>query len=219
MGTQRRPTATVPTAARTAAALLAVALLATGCAPDDGPTTAGTSGATATTSAAPSSTPSTTPTATDAPVEPEDAGAAAPFGTTADADPSTDALLSVTGLRTGSHDGYDRVVIDLGGTGTPGWHAEVGASAAVDPSDEVVDLGGAGVLTLVLTGIGYPFDTGQTELAPGTEVPGSGAITAAAFSGTFEGQAQVFVGLTDVDPSFRAFLLHDPTRLVVDIQH
>lgn len=208
----------VLTAARATAGVLAVALLATACASGDEPTATVSTSPAATTSATPSSTPSATPTTTAAPVEPDDAGADVPFGTSADGTASEDARLSVTGLRTGSHDGYDRVVIDLGGTGTPGWHAEVGTTAAEDPTGTTVDLGGAGVLTLYLSGLGYPYETGQTELAPGTEVPGSGAITATSFSGTFEAEAQVFVGLADAGAQFRVFLLEDPVRLVVDVQ-
>ena len=36
------------------------------------------------------------------------------------ADPSSDALVTVSDIRLGRHDGFDRVVFEVGGTGTPG---------------------------------------------------------------------------------------------------
>ena len=43
-------------------------------------------------------------------------------------------------------------------------------------------------------------------------------VTVAEFTGTFEGQTQVFLGLTDPEAPYRVFLLADPLRLVVDVQ-
>lgn len=140
------------------------------------------------------------------------------FGTGAEADPSPDARLSVTNLRTGAHDGFDRLMIDLEGTGAPGWHTQVGATGVEDPTGAEIDLDGAAVLTLTLTGTAYPDETGATELAANTALPGTGAITGAAFTGTFEAQSQVFVGLARADAAFRVFLLADPVRVVVDVQ-
>jgi hypothetical protein len=34
---------------------------------------------------------------------------------------STDAAVTVSDIRIGGHDGFDRVVFEVGGTGTPGW--------------------------------------------------------------------------------------------------
>jgi hypothetical protein len=176
-----------------------------------------TASATGTAPATPA--PAPTPTTTGTGDEGAQADAAAPeFGTAADAEPSADASLTVTGLRLGTHTGYDRVVVDLAGTGTPGWHVERAETAVEDPTGEVLDLGGEGVLAVYVTGLGYPFETGQTELAVGTRTPGGTVVTAAEFTGTFEGQTQVFLGLAHPDAPYRAFLLQDPLRLVVDVQ-
>lgn len=146
-------------------------------------------------------------------------GAAAPdFGTTGDGEASADALLTVTGVRLGTHTGFDRVVVDLGGTGTPGWHVERTPAAVEDPTGETIDLGGTGALTVYVTGLGYPHDTGVEELDPGTRGAGGTVVTGTQYSGTFEAQAQVFLGLTDPEAPYRAFLLRDPLRLVVDVQ-
>lgn len=202
-------------------ALVALALVAACGGPDEpaaDPTTpAPESSASGSAPADPGPSPSPSPTATDTGAD--DADAAAPeFGTPADAEPSADASLTVTGLRLGTHTGYDRVVVDLAGTGTPGWHVERTATAAEDPTGDVVDLGGTGVLTVYVTGLGYPYETGETELGVGTRTPGGTVVTGAEFTGTFEGQTQVFLGLTDPEAPYRAFLLQDPLRLVVDVQ-
>ncbi len=212
----RSRTASRPLLAGTA--VLALGLLAAcgggGTSGDDPSTTAPAP------TASPTATPSPTPSASaTAPVDDAEADAAAPdWATTGDGEASADALLTVSGVRLGTHPGYDRVVVDLGGTGTPGWHVERAATAAEDPTGDAVDLGGEAVLTLYVTGLGYPFDTGVEELRPGTRGPGGTVVTGTEYSGTFEAQAQVFLGLTDPEAPYRVFLLQDPVRLVVDVQ-
>ncbi len=205
---------------RAHAGALALALLAAGCGVTDDPSV--TAPPSSTTAPAPSASPTASPDPTGPPAsalgDETAEGDVPPWGATSDAEASGDARLTVTGLRTGTHEGYDRVVLDLGGTGTPGWHAEITAQAVEDPTGETVDLGGAAVLTLYLTGMGYPFETGQTELAADTVVPGGTVVTNAAFTGTFEGQSQVFLGLAATDAPYRVLLLRDPLRLVVDVQ-
>jgi hypothetical protein len=174
---------------------------------------------TATTAPAEPDAPATPTTGTGTPGVGEPADDDAPaWGTTDDVTASADALLTVTGVRLGTHDGYDRVVVDLGGTGTPGVHVERSDAAVEDPTGDAVDLGGAGVLTLYVTGLGYPADTGVTELPVGTRTPGGTVVTGAQFTGTFEGQTQVFLGLTDPEAPARVFVLSDPARVVVDVQ-
>jgi hypothetical protein len=170
--------------------------------------------------ASPSASPSATPTAPTGPgTDDPDADAAAPaFGATGDAEPSAGASLTVTGLRIGTHEGFDRVVVDLGGTGAPGWLVQRTGTAVEDPTGDVVDLGGDGVLAVHVTGLGYPFETGVTELPVGTRTEGGTVVTGAEFTGTFEGQTQVFLGLVDPQAPYRVFLLENPTRLVIDVQ-
>lgn len=212
-------------AGRPALACLAVAVLALtaacasqaddAAAPSDSSTPAGT----ASSAPAEPDAPATPTTGTGSPADDEPADDDAPaWGTTDDVAASADALLTVTDLRLGTHDGYDRVVVDLGGTGRPGVHVERSDAAIEDPTGDAVDLGGAGVLTLYVTGLGYPYDTGVTELPVGTRTPGGTAVTGAQFTGTFEGQTQVFLGLADPEAPARVFVLSDPARVVVDVQ-
>jgi len=132
---------------------------------------------------------------------------------------SADAHLTVSDVTVGAHDGYDRVVLTLGGTGSPGWRAEYVDSPVDDPSDQVVPVTGSAFLRLVIDGSGYPQDTGVAEWSGSPLRPtGLAQVHEVNVRGVFEGQTLTFVGLDHVAP-FRVFALADPTRLVVDIQH
>ena len=130
--------------------------------------------------------------------------------------------LGLVGVRTMGHAGYDRVVFDLGGTGTPGWRVEYVDRPRADGSGEPVPLEGTVFLQVFLRGFGLPFDTGIEPLGDGTtRIPGTGTegVTEIAPGGVFEGDHQAFIGLTGDRRPFRAFALTDPARLVVDIAH
>lgn len=214
----------------TAGALGAVAALALlgACGTDD---TAGEPPTPTATSAGPTSGTSPTPTpeptatsgsgTTDDDAEADSAAPPFPADTAVDtAEPSADARLTVTDVRVGHHDGYDRVVLELGGTGTPGWRVEYVDSATEDPSDTAVELSGDSVLQVMVNGTAYPYDTGLTEfpLREAVTAPGTTAVTEAVLLGTFEAQSQALIGV-DGDPRpFRAYLLPDPARVVVDVQ-
>lgn len=212
---------------------LALGLAVAGCTSDDdepgGPGT--TDAGTATTTPAPtgpaSPTPSDEPTGTPAPTAPpadEDTLDAAPFpaDTSPDvAEPSADAMLTVVDVRTAGHDGYDRVVYEMGGTGTPGWTVEYVDEAVQAGSGTVLDLPGDGTLSVLLTGSAYPMDSGVEPF------PGPGAVTAADTQvvtevqgwAVFEGVTDSHIGLTDAGHPFRVQLLEDPVRVVVDVAH
>ncbi|WP_203669346.1 AMIN-like domain-containing (lipo)protein [Cellulomonas pakistanensis] len=136
------------------------------------------------------------------------------------ADASADAALTVTDVRVGHHDGFDRVVLELGGTGTPGWRVEYTDAAVADPSDEVVEVAGDAVLRVTVEGTVLPYETGLTEAPIGEPLSaaGSTAVAEAVYLGAFEGQSQALVGVTGEPRPFRAYLLQDPVRVVVDVQ-
>lgn len=216
----RRSVVALP-AVLTVAATLALA----GCGSED-PDAAASS-----TAPAPQSTPSTTApvpdpgasataTAGDGTDETAESGLA-PFPSGTDpvtADPGPDAALTVTDLRIGHHDGYDRLVLELGGTGTPGWRVEYVDAAVDDPSGTPVDVGGDVTLQVTLTGTAYPYETGLQEFSSAEPVPGAGRITAVDLRGTFEAQTQTLVGISGAQAPVRVFTLADPLRVVVDVQ-
>jgi hypothetical protein len=110
------------------------------------------------------------------------------------------------------------VVFEVGGTGTPGWDIRYVDQASSQGKGDPVEVAGAAVLQVTLTGAGYPHDTGVEEYsgpdplsAAGTEV-----VTEMVFDATFEGTTVAFVG-TRARAPFRAYLLEGPTRVVVEV--
>lgn len=180
---------------------------------------------TASTSGTVASTPAPNPTGTTSAPAPAPSATeteqAAPFPSavaTATADPSNGAALTVTGVRAAAHDGYDRVVLDLGGTGAPGWRVGYVDKAVDDPSGQPVQVQGAGILQVVITGTGYPADTGQTEWHGSPLHPGLPVVQEVQVRGVFEGQTQAFLGVARAGAPFRVFALTAPARLVIDVQ-
>jgi hypothetical protein len=131
---------------------------------------------------------------------------------------STDSAVTVSDIRLGRHDGFDRVVFDVGGTGTPGWDVRYVDSASSQGSGEPVDVAGDAVLQVTLTGAGYPYDTGVEEFSPSGPVTGADTevVTEVVFDATFEGTTVAFVGTTAESP-FRVYLLQNPTRVVLEV--
>jgi len=216
--------------ARSRGALCALVLLVTlaacggspGSAESTAPATDQTTGPTT-----PQATPTPSPTLTvgtgTATAEPGEDSVSVPFPDVAAAatqEQSPGAMLTVRDIRVGAHDGYDRVVFELGGTGSPGWRVEYVGEAIDDPSGLPVELAGGAALQVVLLGMGYPMDTGVTEWAGGSvTLAGSTSVRQVVFRGTFEGQTQAFVGVADAGTPFRVFALTDPVRVVVDVRH
>jgi hypothetical protein len=134
------------------------------------------------------------------------------------AEASADALVTVTDIRTGRHDGFDRVVFEMGGAGVPGWDVRYVGAASSQGSGEPIAVAGEAVLQVTVTGAGYPYETGVEEFPGPDPLPGSGTanVTEIAFDATFEGTTVAFVG-TGAESPFRVYALQDPTRVVVEI--
>ena len=131
---------------------------------------------------------------------------------------STEAQVTVADIRTGRHDGYDRVVFEMGGTGTPGWDVRYVAQAYSQGMGDPVEVAGEAVLQVTITGAGYPYDTGVEEWAGPDPLPGNGTqtVTEVAWDATFEGTSVAFTGTTGEAP-FRVYALENPTRVVVEV--
>ena len=131
---------------------------------------------------------------------------------------SADAQVTVSDIRTGRHDGFDRVVFEMGGTGTPGWDVRYVAEAYSQGMGDPVEVAGESALQVTITGAGYPFDTGVEEWTGPDPLPGSGTrtVTEVVWDATFEGTSVAFIGTTGEAP-FRVYALEDPTRVVVEV--
>jgi LysM repeat protein len=133
---------------------------------------------------------------------------------------SDDAALSPVDVRFGVHEDFDRVVVDLTGTGTPGWTVEYTEAPTAQGSGQPVDVAGDAVLAVRIDGVVMPTEDGAEEWqGPERLAPQSAGVVQEVVHGTiFEGVQTLYIGLESQEP-FRAFDLQEPTRLVIDIYH
>ncbi|WP_347058862.1 GerMN domain-containing protein [Blastococcus sp. HT6-30] len=132
---------------------------------------------------------------------------------------SPGAAVTVTDVRVGRHEGFDRVTLEVDGAGLPGWDARYVPEARSAGSGAPVDVAGEAVLRLVLTGVGLPGDTGIPPYAgPDPVVAGHPAVREVVLDAVFEGQMASFVGAAAERP-FRVYRLQGPDRVVVEVLH
>lgn len=178
-----------------------------------------TTGETVTPSASDSTTAESTPTSENSP-PPAEPGAQ-PIGNPSTEDqwiqPEGEYDLMVTGVRVASHDGFDRVVFDLTGTGTPGWFTTYTETPSQQGSGHPIDYDGAIALQVGVDGTPYPFDLG-TEMPELGTTPGAGNVTEVTYSSLFEARTEFVIGVTEKMP-YSVNALSDPTRLVIDFHH
>lgn len=123
-------------------------------------------------------------------------------------------------VRAGRHETFDRVVVDLTGSDDLGWRATYTDTPTYDGSGLPVAMAGDSFLWLTLTGMAYPepgdpvYDGGDF----GLDTHSLGGVVEVIRTTPFEGQLQVYVGLTGEPRPYRVFLLQDPMRLVIDVQ-
>ena len=207
--------------------LAAAVLLLAACGTDASPTSA-SDASTSSVSPEPSETasatsrdtsasPSDSPSASAESPSPAPAADGPPFPESTDpqtAEPTGEWDLQLVDVRVGDHDGFDRVVLELSGTATPGWGVAWGDEAVAEGSGDVVPLEGDHVLTISASGTAMP-EPGSFEV-PARLGP-AGAVAEVQVNGWFEGYTQVFAGVDGDERPFRVFTLTDPPRLVVDI--
>jgi hypothetical protein len=141
-------------------------------------------------------------------------GVAAPAG--ASAMTQTPVL---TGIRTGRHADFDRVVLDLNGH-RPEFFVRSVAQLHYDGSGNPVSLPGAYFLEVRLAPAAAHDDNGNaTYTGPQKfETPALTNVQAVAITGDFEANLTVGLGMRR-DSWHRVFLLDSPTRVVIDIGH
>lgn len=122
-------------------------------------------------------------------------------------------------MRAGTHQGFDRVVIELAGDGTPGWHVDYAPVAQQQASGNELRVQGQSFLNVNIDGTTYPFEVGM-EAKELTPVSGEGPAVAEVVSGgTFEGRSQFVIGLKGDRLPYSVTYLEDPKRIVIDFQN
>lgn len=138
--------------------------------------------------------------------------------------PAAGGGLFVPTVRAGVHDGFDRIVLDITGTVEPpglGWRAAYTDTPTRDGSGLPVEIAGDSSLVLTVNGMAYPepgdpvYDDGDF----GLDTHRLGAVVEVIRATPFEGQLDVYLGITGEPRPYRTFLLQDPMRLVIDVQH
>jgi len=124
----------------------------------------------------------------------------------------------LVGIRTGRHDTFDRVVLDLRGK-APGYTVRYVKAVRADGSGRIVDLRGKAQLVVKLTPAqAHRADGSATYTGPHRIAVSYPELREVAFAGDFEGVVTIGLGVRPRH-GFRVFTLHDPTRIAIDIAH
>lgn len=119
--------------------------------------------------------------------------------------------LNVSDIRLATHEGFDRVVFDISGTGAPGWSVDYTDEPAQQGSGFPIEFTGETALQVNLHGMSQPLEVG--------DVAGVGGVVNEVLPGiNHHGTSQFVIGLDESLP-YSVILLEEPTRLVIDILH
>lgn len=126
--------------------------------------------------------------------------------------------LTLTDVRVGTHDGYDRVTFELAGDGTPGWIVEYTDDPRAQGSGQPVDVEGDAVLGSSIRPVAPPTGAGAYDGPDRIDAARLEVIEEVILGTTFEGVLGAFIGVDEEVP-FRARRFSDPPRVVVDVVH
>lgn len=127
-------------------------------------------------------------------------------------------VIGVQDVRTGVHDGFDRVVFDIAGDGVAGWRVRYVDQPSQQGSGNPVELAGEAALEVVLFPSAFPPDApGMVYDGPERISVDGAAVTEVVDDKVFEGQHVFHVGV-DRERPFRVFRLDDPQRVVLDVR-
>jgi hypothetical protein len=136
-----------------------------------------------------------------------------------DADASGPPVV-LTDVRLGAHPGFDRVVFQLGGDGSAGYHVGYTDDPRSQESGELVHVPGDAALAVTLTNLLRPADAppglqpweGPKQL----RIADTTTLQALVTDGLFRGRHTFFAGRDQRQP-FAVARLDDPQRIVVDV--
>jgi len=126
---------------------------------------------------------------------------------------------ALTGVRTGDHTTFTRVVFDFKGDGTPRYEVgyESGPTFNGSGGDPIAPDGAAFLVVRIVPGLTYDVDDfSPTYLGPTSFDPGLGAIVEIVFVNDFEADMYWVIGLTG-ERGFQVSTRVEPQRVVIDI--
>jgi len=130
------------------------------------------------------------------------------------------ARAQITDVRVGTHDGYDRIVIEFA-DGIPAFTVEPADPPFVaDASGLPLDVTGTSFLRIGLNGGTKLSPEGGITYQGSTDFqPGYPTLVQLVEGGDFEAVSTWYAGLATSQPCFRVFTLADAPRIVIDVQH
>lgn len=158
------------------------------------------------------------PTQPTAPAQPgEPPHPAVPAGPTASVNPAAPGTPVLTGMRTGTHPGFDRIVLDFSGP-RPQVSSRFVAELIQDGSGHVERLPGAFFAEIRVSPAQAHDDAGRPSYGGSRRVTTGalGNVTALAITGDFEGVLSLGVGMRR-HTWVRTSTLSSPTRVVIDV--
>lgn len=135
----------------------------------------------------------------------------------------TAGAIPLKNIRTGRHDCFDRMVVDVPGGGDIGYYVHYVDKLYQDGSGTRIPVGGGAVLEVRVAAPSYDPETGAPTYPgkvgrplPGVNITGYSTFRDTRFAGSFEGETQIGLGVRARLP-FRVIQL--PDRLVIDVAH
>ncbi|MGH3313007.1 MAG: AMIN-like domain-containing (lipo)protein [Streptomyces sp.] len=132
----------------------------------------------------------------------------------------------LTNVRTGRHECYDRMVLDIRGdlpADPVGYHVRYVSKLYQDGSGHPIAIGGGAILEIVASAPSYDPESYEPTYAgrggkplPGVNLTGYRTFRDTRFGASYEGTTQLGLGVRARLP-FRVFSLGD--RLVIDVAH
>jgi hypothetical protein len=139
-------------------------------------------------------------------------------------DTASTAVGPITNVRSGRHDCFDRLVVDLRTGPDVGYHVQYVPEVTQDGSGFPVPLAGGAFLEVIVRAPAYDDDASTWNPADpshAVNVNGYETFRQVADAGSFEGQTTIGLGVRARLP-FRVFVLAGPgsgSRLVIDVAH
>lgn len=126
-------------------------------------------------------------------------------------------LLTVTDVRVGSYEDFDRVVFELAGDGPAGWHIAYEDTPTTPGQGAPIAIDGEAFLAVFIRGVAIPPDAPAHDPWDGERLDGPAGATVAEIvhAGIYEGQHDFFIGVREKAP-FGVVRLDDPQRIVVE---
>jgi hypothetical protein len=125
---------------------------------------------------------------------------------------------TLSSVRTGAHQSFDRVVFEFSGTDLPGYHIEyVDHPVRACGSGDIVEISGQGFLQVRLQPAQAHDENGQPTITTRELKPGLPLIQEMKIICDFEADVEWILGLAKPN-RYRVLELSTPPRLVIDIK-